>query len=582
MVTYTAHAKQGILRLLLALSAIGGLLIATASQAASRPLLHGSWKAVQPGDTPASVLQAAAEGRLQVFRTDRLHTFSHRDLGTWVVLQSTDANLSGPMVLSIPSAPFGGITRYDRSGPVTSSSVNDPDPQLHGYGRLAFAIPGDALGMAPVLLKFEPANSMDAPVMFHLLKPFQFESNNAQWLAMASASLAVMLAMALMALCFAGMLGDSTFAWYAVYVTSYAGLQSIQTGYIFHPLHLVVLSAVALPLATTLSSISVIAAVMFMIRFCNLRRHASWLRALLLVLAGMLAMLALLQVTGIASVRPLVHTLFNPLLALVCGVMVLASSVAFMRGSRSALFFLFGWLPLLVLTALTSVQVGGALSGMEWLNDVSLAAGAIEALVLAVGLADRSLTMRRDHVLARELANKDPLTGVLNRRAWIEATQLQLKASRQVHTLLFMDLDHFKTLNDELGHNAGDRALIAMAEAFATELRPQDIFGRFGGEEFLALLSVTDAEAALHVAQRLCRRLHRMEIPMNRKGDVLTISIGLATRRPDDTLTSLVERADAAMYAAKAGGRNRVVDQAHVENTQRPILRPSRALADFT
>lgn len=543
--------------------------------------VSGAWRAVRPGDTPAGVLDQANRGKLQTFDTTRLQTFPHDDLGAWVVLWPRDPDAHGAYILSIPSPPFGTVTLYDRQGPLDATSLTAQAPHVPGYGRLAFRLPASPLGLQPILLKFEPSASLAAPVKFELMRPAAFERSNSLWLSMASASLAVMLAMALMALCFSIMLGDSTFAWYAAYVTSYAGIQAIQTGYLFHPLRLHALAPVALQAGATLTAISVVAAVMFLIRFCSLRRHAPWLRALLLSMAGMLVLLLLLQVLGLPGLLSLVHTLFNPLLALSAGLMVLASSVALVRGSRSALFFLFGWLPLLVLTALTSLQVGGAFAGVDWLNDASLMAGAIEALVLAVGLADRSLTMRRDHVLARELANKDPLTGVLNRRAWIEATQQRLGVSRQTQTLLFMDLDHFKTLNDELGHGAGDKALVAMAESFATELRPQDLLGRFGGEEFVALLSGTDKTDARLVAQRLCRRLHRLEIPMNRAGEVLTISIGLATRRPEDTLSSLVERADAAMYAAKARGRNRVVDEDETDAVVPAVLRPSRSISDL-
>src|SRR5690606_37313980 len=110
--------------------------------------------------------------------------------------------------------------------------------------------------------------------------------------------------------------------------------------------------------------------------------------------------------------------------------------------------------------------------------------------------------------------------------------------------------------NDNMGHNTGDRALVAVAKALATELRPADLLGRYGGEEFVAMLDGTQAPQAMHVATRLCRRVHRLEIPACNDA-LLSISIGVAVARDGDDVESLVERADQAMYDAKLHGRNR-------------------------
>jgi diguanylate cyclase (GGDEF)-like protein len=538
----------------------------------AQPVMHGAWRAVQPGDTPAGILAAAARGKLRPFDTTLMSTFPSKGLGSWVVLTPAAPGIQGPRVLSIPSPPFVPVTLYGAHGPVATLSLTTTHPVLPAHGRIAFALPADMSATAPILLKFEPSTNLDAPVRFHLQSRAQFRHDDTRWLVMASASLAVMLAMGLMALVFAAMLRSATFAWYAVYVVSYATLQAIQTGFILHPLGLDFLAPAALPIGTFMTGVTVVSAVLFMAGFCDLRRHAPWLRLLLLAMAGVVAALALLRLIPWVVLDRLAHTLINPLLALSSGLMLLAGAVALFRGSRSALFFLFGWVPLLVLTALASAQVGGAMPRVDWLNQASLAAGAIESLVLAVGLADRTLNLRREHHRTRELADKDPLTGILNRRAWIDAAQKCMDDNR-THTLLFMDLDHFKTLNDELGHTAGDQALVAVAGNLTTELRPQDILGRFGGEEFVALLISTEREPATLVAQRLGRRLHRLEIPRNREGDWLTLSIGLATRRPGDTLSTLLERADTAMYEAKSRGRNRVVQGSVTAEGRRPLLR---------
>ena len=123
--------------------------------------------------------------------------------------------------------------------------------------------------------------------------------------------------------------------------------------------------------------------------------------------------------------------------------------------------------------------------------------------------------------------------------------------------MLFLDLDHFKLLNDHLGHRAGDRALVEVSKVLEHELRPSDLFGRYGGEEFVVLLDGTHAEQAMYVAKRLCRRVHRLDIAVSTKEALLlSISIGVAMRQAGDDLETLVERADEAMYRAKLGGRN--------------------------
>ncbi|HXD38520.1 MAG TPA: GGDEF domain-containing protein, partial [Rhodanobacter sp.] len=120
-------------------------------------------------------------------------------------------------------------------------------------------------------------------------------------------------------------------------------------------------------------------------------------------------------------------------------------------------------------------------------------------------------------------------------------------------------------------HNTGDRALVAVAATLSAELRPGDLFGRHGGEEFVALLDGIDAQEAMQVATRLCRRVHRLEIPVRDEEQLLSVSIGVATRQHGDSLESLIERADQAMYRAKLHGRNRVcMDELALRPTRKP------------
>jgi diguanylate cyclase (GGDEF)-like protein len=164
----------------------------------------------------------------------------------------------------------------------------------------------------------------------------------------------------------------------------------------------------------------------------------------------------------------------------------------------------------------------------------------------------------------RQLANFDSLTGLPNRRAFnARLSHLLAQQGRQntSTSLVLMDVDFFKSYNDAYGHPAGDAALVHLAECFKTTLRRElDMPARLGGEEFGALLELTDAEQAMASAEKLRLAVlaldmdHRTGLPPGR----VTISCGVAEMRPGDTSTTLYQRADKALYLAKAAGRNRV------------------------
>src|SRR6187551_2862384 len=168
-------------------------------------------------------------------------------------------------------------------------------------------------------------------------------------------------------------------------------------------------------------------------------------------------------------------------------------------------------------------------------------------------LRDERDSLRRD-------AQIDPLTNVLNRRS-LEATMRQRCQLRERFGVLFVDLDHFKQVNDRFGHDSGDRVLIAVANVIKSGLRPGDIIGRYGGEEFVAVVAGAGPESARLVAERLRRSVEAM-LPPKGGPARLTISIGTTVFDPeqsDESSEALLHRADMALYAAKRSGRNRVV-----------------------
>lgn len=173
-------------------------------------------------------------------------------------------------------------------------------------------------------------------------------------------------------------------------------------------------------------------------------------------------------------------------------------------------------------------------------------------------LADAYRELKRNEARIHELMLRDPLTGVYNRRALGERLAEELARSQRFgHPLglLMMDIDHFKRINDRFGHLAGDQVLIGIARCLRRHVRKSDFVARYGGEEFVILLPETDAEGARRFAERLRAAIGVLEF-----GEIPapSVSIGVAASREDDTPDRLLQRADAALYAAKRGGRNRV------------------------
>ena len=162
----------------------------------------------------------------------------------------------------------------------------------------------------------------------------------------------------------------------------------------------------------------------------------------------------------------------------------------------------------------------------------------------------------------RELATRDELTGLLNRRAMMDLMDLEQRRSlRSGRPLLLaqFDIDHFKPINDQHGHATGDRALQAFADAVRTSVRDTDVLARWGGEEFVLMLCDTPLDNAHSLLERVRKAVQALEIPHATGTLRMSVSAGLALHRPGDTVGHTLERADQALYTAKALGRNRVV-----------------------
>lgn len=158
-------------------------------------------------------------------------------------------------------------------------------------------------------------------------------------------------------------------------------------------------------------------------------------------------------------------------------------------------------------------------------------------------------------------ATTDPLTGIANRRRFDELVKLEMqRCQRFGHTmsLLLIDIDHFKQINDTYGHQQGDQAILSLVRRVAKQLREVDMLGRWGGEEFIVLLPETSLELAWASAERIRLAVESQLHQLGAGTEVsLTISVGIsASLGPQDTVERMVRRADTALYLAKKQGRN--------------------------
>ena len=163
-------------------------------------------------------------------------------------------------------------------------------------------------------------------------------------------------------------------------------------------------------------------------------------------------------------------------------------------------------------------------------------------------------------------ATRDPLTNIFNRRHFHELAELEMvrsRRNRRSFSMLLMDIDHFKQVNDIFGHVAGDIALRAVAERAAALLRETDIIARYGGEEFIVLLPETEISQAVVLAERIRAEVERRSFEIGGRPAPLTLSIGCAEADPMTSVADVIERSDRALYAAKRAGRNRVCIDKH-------------------
>ena len=480
----------------------------------------------------------------------------------WYELRlAEDWHAASPPLLSIHGNVRARVTAYlppdyrPRRDTVFDATL---DPTF-SHDSVVYPLPPDLRAGQPIYMELgDPGQTQ--PIRVAVTDLAGYRTRDLGHIRISTFFTSVQLSMVLVILCFWVVLRDRMFVYFIVYVGAQVVYGMTASGELSALPGAAMLSPLGYHPGQCMAALAAGFSIWFILEFADLRHYtprlASWLAAL------RWPFLACAVIVWLPPLRPdawLPNTV--NLLLIASTFLALASTwLAWRRGNRQAGFFLLSWVPLLALTMARVVQLIAGLPLPAWLEYGFPGSMAYAAVIITMGLADRTLQVRRERDEATHMAQFDPLTGVLNRRAIMERLRNAWQAgsaTAEPLAVLFLDIDHFKQINDSRGHAAGDTCLCALTEAIHAELGEADRAGRYGGEEFLILLRGNSARVAVRVAERIVARAAALRVPAGDDLIALTVSIGVAAREAGVTgVDALVENADAAQYRAKAEGRN--------------------------
>ena len=303
-----------------------------------------------------------------------------------------------------------------------------------------------------------------------------------------------------------------------------------------------------------------ISGLLFATRFLDTRRRFPRTHRAVLAYLGLGVMLLTLSL--LLDSQHLALLVAFSFVSLFTLVMLALGLLAVRSGHKPARYFLLAAVTAMVGAAITALAVWGLIPTSVWTYRAVDIGMLLDATLLALALTYQFRVGQDQRLLAERLARLDPLTGMNNRRAFTDATRPIWNISlRRQHPLsvVLLDIDCFKRINDTHGHAYGDQVLTAVARTLKTTIRSQDIAARWGGEEFILLLPETGLEEAAALAERLRLAIEGIRLPCDEDIITVTASFGVAERRTEHaTLDSLISTADKYLYQSKAAGRNRI------------------------
>ena len=300
---------------------------------------------------------------------------------------------------------------------------------------------------------------------------------------------------------------------------------------------------------------------LFACQFLNLKTTFPYIYRIVIywcILFWMLLILAILNHNHLLSLILAFTFMF-----LFSGIMVILGVISLRAGNRSAIFFLLAAISAIIGSAITTAAVWGIIPFNSLMFRAVEIGMMFDAILLALALTNQFQIAQKEKNQALIMARIDPLTNLNNRRAFYELVtpiwETGLRNNRGI-SLITLDIDKFKAINDTFGHGHGDLILIEMGKLLKTEARSGDILARWGGEEFLIFLPETKLADAISIANRIREKSLASTVYANEEKTPFTVSLGVAHSVDINqvTLDELIVTADKYLYRAKEQGRNRV------------------------
>lgn len=552
---------RGLLAVLLAglTGCLASVVLATAEPDFEVQVLDAS----VPDPVPDTVVTGSLDSRFGPFN---YRDTRRRGGSFWLKLQSTDRAIPSdiPTVIVHRGRHLQTQLFANNAGETLQLLRATDLPGFSGMQEGVFLLPRGLAAGQTLYARVEPVGRGAEELRFSRSTLDEALARGAKHTRMIALTFGALMAMALAALLIWFVLKDRLFSLYAALFS----LQALYLAYVSGQGFEWPVLSYALPLDSYAWNVPVAlsgaAACLFVRDIADLKRFSPRVYTLFGWLAVVFVVLAFANLADLIGLGRLVAAVGNLIFVSSAVFTLVVAFMAWRRGSRAAGWFLIAWGLLETFTIATAVHLlftepEDAEALLYYGLPLSMVAAAV---FIALGVADRLREQRLALTEAERRAQTDPLTGVLNRRSIVERLEAACSRARARGlpiALLFLDLDHFKEINDTYGHAAGDACLGAIIGPIQAELRQSDVIGRYGGEEFVVILSSADAAAARPIAERIRDRVADVQVDGFGAPIRLTCSIGVAA---SDTLgvwgEHLIARADAAVYTAKRSGRNRV------------------------
>jgi diguanylate cyclase (GGDEF)-like protein len=537
------------------------------------------------GAAPSAIVAGEMDARFQPL-PGKNYIPKYNEYDVWLRIQVPAAASDEPRVLTIARLPLESLSLFRRGAstqaPVWEDAFFNP-PATAEFFTTAFAyrLPPDTAAGAVYYLHSRDLDP--SQVIIDLSTQRDFDALDRRFTAFLSFVLAILVAMALSNFVFFVALRDRAYLYYVGFIASLIAFVAVAQDLPYHVAWLAWTGVWTSHAGAITGSTMGVFSTLFCQRFVESARFAPRMHR---VLTALTLAFVVVAVASLFAWHPSI-TVFrqstNFLLLILAAAQFVVGVIAWRRGSRAAGYFLLAWATPIVGTGLRAVGAAGIVPLTPLLVNAFLLSEALQALILSIGLADRTRELRRQRDRAHGLheqaesrlrleqlrhselehrASVDPLTGVLNRgRCEAEFTAALTAANRSGSALaiLFIDVDHFKQVNDTHGHVVGDLCLALVARRIRESLGSDYECGRYGGEEFLVILPGATLDDACAIAERTRVHVGAEPIPAGAARVSVQVSIGVAEYRSGETAAALLDRADQALYAAKKNGRNRVM-----------------------